>query len=50
MAGPGFVKASQDTKDKEAEKLKDAEGELSRLEAALRDMERLKHENVLQVR
>ncbi|KAK5953096.1 hypothetical protein OHC33_005664 [Knufia fluminis] len=45
MAGPGFVKASQDTKDKEAEKMKDAEGEVARLEAALKDMERLKLES-----
>jgi len=45
MAGPGFSKASQDTKDKEMEKLKDAEGEVSRLDAALKDMERLKLES-----
>jgi len=45
MAGPGYNKASNDTQEKEREKLKDAEGELARLEAALKDMERLKLEN-----
>ncbi|KAK5071890.1 hypothetical protein LTR64_004331 [Lithohypha guttulata] len=44
MAGPGWNKASNDTQEKEKEKLQDAEGELMRLEAALKDMERLKLE------
>lgn len=45
IAGPGFSKASKDTQDKENEKLKDAEGEVARLEAAIKDMERLQLES-----
>lgn len=44
MAGPGWNKASSDTQEKEKEKLQDAEGEMARLQAALKDMERLKLE------
>ena len=44
ISGPGYSKASQDTQDKEAEKLKDNEGEVSRIEAAIKDLERLKLE------
>lgn len=45
MAGPGWNKASKDTQEKEQEKLNDSEGEVQRLEAAMRDMERLKLES-----
>lgn len=45
MAGPGFTKASKDTQEKEQEKVKDAEGEVTRLEAAIKDMERLRLES-----
>lgn len=45
MAGPGFSKASKDMQEKEQEKVKDAEGELTRLESAIKDMERLKLES-----
>lgn len=45
MAGPGWNKASKDTQDKEKEKLNDAEEEMARLEAAVKDMERLRLED-----
>ncbi|MBA7492327.1 Valine--tRNA ligase [subsurface metagenome] len=45
IASAGFTKASPDSQEKEKDKLKDAEGELERLEAAIKDMERLKVED-----
>jgi len=41
MSGAGWEKANKETRDKEQEKLVDAESEVKRLEEALKDLEKL---------
>ena len=44
MSGAGWEKASKETKNREEEKLQDAESEVKRLEETLKDLQRLKLE------